>query len=269
MATDIRQEFAQGVLGRYRTLGDPLAKSLRPVAFRESSALPVGHPDYHHLALGDSASCEVVVAFLDMARFTARSFWEPPEKVSRLALAVLTQLALVVQESGGHVLGLRGDGLMAGWGSDGSDPEVDVMMCMAACAVSLDAGQGALNELLVLEGIEPVQLRVGADHGRVDFVRTGTAQQSEVNVVGFAANFAAKCEKYAHSWEVVIGEGAAAYVGAPYRSPHPKSPKQYEYRGQHRTYDFHDVAWAQIVIEGISAIREVSGTPTSSVRATY
>ena len=34
------------------------------------------------------------------------------------------------------------------------------------------------------------RLRAGADYGRLDFVRTGTEESSEVNVLGFAPNFA-------------------------------------------------------------------------------
>lgn len=86
---------------------------------------------------------------------TARSFWEPLDQVTRLSLAVLGQVAEVVQESGGHVLGMRGDGLMAGWGDLASDGDVDTAMAMAACAFSLDAVQNALNEVLVTSGIEP------------------------------------------------------------------------------------------------------------------
>jgi adenylate cyclase len=270
MTDDIRQRFAQGVVDRFHTLNAPVAKSLRTAAFRESASMPVGHPDFHGLDLGDSATCDVAVAFIDMSRFTARSFWEPRQQVTRLALAVLTQVALVVQESGGFVLGLRGDGVMAGWGHSASNPDVDVAMCLAACAVALDSGQNALNAMLAIDGIEPVQLRAGVDHGPVDFVRTGTDRQSEVNVVGHAANFAAKCEKYANSWEVVLGEGAGSRISArELLSPHDQSPKRYQYRGQRRTYDFFDFAWSRIVNEGVSAIRQVKGAPTSAITVAF
>jgi class 3 adenylate cyclase len=230
----------------------------------------VGHPDYHDLDLGQRGTCDLAVAFIDMTGFTARSSWEPPDRVTDLAVAVLTQIALIVEESGGFVLGLRGDGVMAGWGGKTSDPQVDVAMCLAACAVALDAGQGALRELLILSGIEPVQLKVGADFGRVDFIRTGTDQQSEVNIVGHPANFAAKCEKYALSWDLVVGEGLAGYI--PDRTlltTHEKSPKQYQYRGQRRSYAFYDVAWSRLLTESLTALNQVSGWPTSLLSTVY
>ena len=270
MANDIRQRFAEGVLDGYRARATKSSSAFALQDALVASALPVGHPEFHRLALGERASCNRAIAFIDMSRFTARSFWEPPEQVTSLALAVLTQVALIVQESGGFVLGLRGDGLMAGWGSRGSEPPVDVAMCLAACTVALDAAQGALRELLLEDGIEPVQLRAGVDFGRVDFVRTGTAQQSEVNVVGFAANFAAKCEKYANSWEVVIGEGASVQVPALHLlTTHARSPKQYQYGERRRTYAFHDFSWRRIIGEAVSAIHQVGGCPTAVINTSF
>jgi hypothetical protein len=40
----------------------------------------------------------------------------------------------------------------------------------------------------------------------MDYVRIGSPEGSEVNVLGFAANFAAKCERAAHAWEAVQPE---------------------------------------------------------------
>lgn len=267
MTDDVRRRFADGVLDRYQKFTAP--GTVRVAAGTDSSMMPVGHPDFHHLALGDSSTCELTIAFIDMSRFTARSFWEPPRQVTHLAHAVLTQVALVVEVSGGYVLGLRGDGVMAGWGSATSSAQVDVGLGVAACAVALDACRGALNEMLAASGIEPVQLRAGVDHGRVDLVRIGTPQQSEVNIVGHAANFAAKCEKYANSWEIVVGEGSSQYLSDGLLSQHSESPKRYQYRGQNRTYRFYDLAWSSIVREAVTAIQQVGGRPTSAVAATF
>ncbi len=263
-----QQRFARETVERYHAL-DPLRKSIRASVPPPQRNYERGHPDFDGLAVGESEGCVMAIAFIDMAKFTYRSFWESPDKVTRLASAVLTQIALVVEESGGHTLGLRGDGLMAGWGGVGSDPHVDVAMCAAACALSLDAGRGALNELLVADGIEPVQLRAGADHGYVDFTRTGTAAHSEINVVGHAANFAAKCEKYANAWEVVVGAGCEPYIDSFNLMAHPRSPKTYTYCGERRTYAFYDLAWTGFLAEATSAINQVGGTPTSSITPRY
>ncbi|MFV1991750.1 MAG: adenylate/guanylate cyclase domain-containing protein, partial [Acidimicrobiales bacterium] len=191
-----RHQFSLDVMNRYGQFPDLVAKSMTQYdAHRSRDTIanpPVGHPTFNELAIGQIETCNLAVAFLDMRAMTARSFWQPLTEVTRLSHAVLGQVAAVVQESGGYVLGLRGDGLMAGWGNAGSDPTVDVAMAMAACAFSLDAVENALNELLRNDGIEPVQLCAGADYGEVCFTRTGTPESSEVNIVGHPANFAAK-----------------------------------------------------------------------------
>lgn len=265
-----KRAFAAGVMDRFERLNR--AQLLKAARMSEATGgqvattPPVGHPAFADLAVGETAVCELAVGFLDMRGMTARSFWEPLETVTNLSLAVLGQVAEVVQESGGHVLGLRGDGLMAGWGDRKSDAGTDVYLAAAACAFSLDAVEGAVNDLLAMSGIEPVQLCAGADWGPLCFARTGTPDASEVNAVGHPANFAAKCEKQAAAWEVVLGEGAAGHItNQSLLSVHPASPKTYQHRGQRRRYAFYHLAWRQILGPAAGAIAQLGGRPTSSV----
>ncbi len=267
------EAFARGVLDAYRSGGlaaeTALSKSVRASAAAQAGRLarPMGHPDFAGLALGESGHCDAAVVFLDLAEFTARTFWESPETVVRLAQAVLTQLVEVVVDMGGHPLGLRGDGLFACFGGPGSVPEFDVAAALGTCAFALDATESSLNNLLRLSGIAPVRLRAGADHGRVDFVQTGIDGASEVNPIGFAPNFAAKCEKKANSWELVVGEGLAAHVGNPaLTKQHADSPKTYEHDGQRRTYRYYDVHWRSLVSHAAGVRDDLAGAPISRVR---
>ncbi len=264
MPSKIQKQFAEGVVKRYRSDSSSVVKSSL------ASGSSLGHPEFAHLPIGASSECDLAIAFFDMSRFTARSFWEPLKQVTRLAQAVLMQLVLLVEESGGYALGLRGDGLMAGWGGSESSASVDTAMCLGACAVALDTCRGVLNDLLTEDGIEPVQLRAGVDWGKVSFIRTGTASQSDINIVGHPANFAAKCEKYANSWEVVVGEGASQHVdNKALLISHDDSPKEYQYKGERRYYGFSQFSWTQVVTEATSAIDQVDGQPTSLIAATY
>ncbi len=269
-----RTAFAQGVLdayGSYERKDILLSKGLRASAAAETAgslSRPTGHPAFAGLGLNERGHCDAAVAFIDLRSFTARTFWDEPDDVARLALAVLTQVVEVVCDHGGHVLGLRGDGVFACFGGpDSRVPAVDVAAAVAACAFSLDATQNALNNLLRLSGIEPVQLRAGADYGRLDFVRTGTEDASEVNVIGFAPNFASKCEKAALSWEVVVGQGLADLIGnKDLLVQHASSPKRYERAGQVRAYSFYDFRWRNLLphLQGLRA--DLAGAPSSRVR---
>jgi class 3 adenylate cyclase len=229
--------------------------------------VPTGHPDFEHLAIGESAHCYGVTAFIDLVAFTSRTFWESPESVVRLNTAVMSQVAEVVQSLGGYVLGLRGDGVFACFGDDKvQDPKVPAGFSMLACAFALDAVKNALNGLLTQSGMRPVQIRAGADYGRLDFVRIGSPEASEVNIVGFSANFAAKCEKFANSWEVVVGEGLADLLPGDHYTPHENSPKIYQQDYKTRRYHFHKVKWAGY-LPHLGGVREaLSGDPVSSIK---
>lgn len=231
---------------------------------RHGSLLASGHPNFAGLEVGEQVQVEIASLFLDLEEFTARSFWETPLETARLAHAVLTGFTEIVQGLGGHVLGLRGDGLYACFGPV-QDSHVAVAMAGLAAAAALDAVENDLNPRLEALSIQTVRARAGIDFGDAVFVRSGTAEVSEVNVVGFSANFAAKCEKYADSWETVVGEGFAgqmsdqSMISQRDRSPRHKSPKKYSRHGEDRYYKFYDYSWRRAVREVDEAVEELAG----------
>ncbi|MGX1562882.1 adenylate/guanylate cyclase domain-containing protein [Streptomyces sp. NPDC055506] len=262
-----QDQFAHDAFNRYRTLtasAGTVSKEARAAAATSPST---GHTDFEHLGLGESGYCYGVTAFIDLVSFTSRTFWDSPESVLRLNTAVMTQIALAVQDFGGYVLGFRGDGVFACFGDPRvQDHRISAGVAVTACAFALDATRNALNSLLKASGMRPVQVRAGADFGRLDFVRIGSEVASEVNVVGFSANFAAKCEKYAHSWEVVVGEELARLLPDDDLWRHDKSPKRYTRDDETKSYDFYQVKWGSY-IQHIPGIREaLAGRPVSAIR---
>lgn len=101
------EEFSTRVLARFDTLQNPLVLKSRSIG----EALQTGHPMYDRLAVGQRQSCEMASVFLDLTNFTGRTFWDEPGQVADLAHAVLSGFTGIVHRLGGHVLGLRGDGL--------------------------------------------------------------------------------------------------------------------------------------------------------------
>ncbi|MFJ3940065.1 adenylate/guanylate cyclase domain-containing protein [Streptomyces parvus] len=265
-----QDQFARDVLSRYRRLSaasDLLEKSARSEAFAHAASMPsTGHPHFAHLGLGESGHCYGVTVFIDLVAFTSRTFWESPESVLRLNTAVMSQVAEVVQSCGGYILGLRGDGVFACFGDNNvQNPKIPAAFSMLACSFALDAVRNALNQLLEQSGMRPVQIRAGADYGRLDFVRIGSQEASEVNVVGFSANFAAKCEKFAKSWEVVIGEGLADLLPDGHYEEHEGSPKIYQQDYKTRRYHYHQVKWSGYLAH-LNRVREdLSGDPVGSI----
>ncbi len=267
-----QDRFAQSVMRRINNLrqSDAIIKASRAQAesLRATAATvpPMGHPDFHDLQIGEVGTCNAAAMFLDLRRFTARSFWDPPEQIIRVNIAVMTELAEAIQRHGGYVLGLRGDGVFACFDGKGRlDDRGVAAFGVAAGAFALDAVQNALNHLLRDDGIEPVQVRVGIDFGRLDFVRIGSRMGSEVNVLGFAANFASKCEKIANSWEMVAGESLAALLPADDMEHHAESPIRYTRDDDTRSYHFYEVSWLRYLkhVDGIA--EQLAGRPVSAV----
>jgi adenylate cyclase len=225
----------------------------------------LGHPHFESLRLGQKGSASIATVFLDLTNFTGRTFWDDPGQVADLADAILSGFIEVVSEFGGFPLGLRGDGLFAGFGP--GTPSTDCALALAACAFSLEAVQTRINPMLQGRGIAPVQARAGVDYGEVTFIRTGSVESNDVNQIGFAANFAAKCEKKALSWQVVAGQGAARQLGSATAFVHHEdSPKRYMRDGQTREYRFYDYRWREVLPYLPSLLDELGGTPSTAIK---
>jgi adenylate cyclase len=235
-----------------------------PYASATPETKALGHPAFEDLEVGERRTVSLAVVFLDLTDFTGRTFWDDEVEVVDLAHAVLTGFIEVVLLHGGYPLGLRGDGLFAGFGP--GVPKVDATMALGACAFALDAVETEVNPRLEARGIHRVQVRAGLDYGRITFVRTGNRHHSEVNPLGFPANFAAKCEKKANSWEIVVGEGLSLQLPrATLFDEHEDSPKSYQRNYERKFYHFYNYRWRQALpyLDGIA--QQLSGNPTSTI----
>lgn len=253
----VRNDFAR------RRGGVVLEKSIQGSAALETRSL--GHPDFADLAVGERRTANMVAAFLDLTDFTGRTFWDDTDETVDLAHAVLSGFIEIVSQFGGYPLGLRGDGLFAGF-SPGHEATT-AALSLAACAFALDAVENEVNPWLRNSGREPVQARAGLDYGPITFVRTGTNTSSEINPLGFAANFAAKCEKKAKSWEVVAGEQLRNLVPENgHFVQHSDSPKEYQRNYEIKRYKFFDYRWRNLVPILPGLARELDGSPASTIK---
>lgn len=231
----------------------------------ESKAL--GHPDFENLDIGEMRKAPMVAVFLDLRRFTARTFWDDPMMTASLAHAVLGGFVEVVQEFGGYPLGLRGDGLFAGFSP--GDEQLTAAAALMGCAQALHLVRTEVNPRLQEEGIAPVYARAGVDYGDIVFARTGVGAYSEVNPVGFAANFASKCEKHASAWGIVAGEGLRQLLPANHLfTPHEDSPQQYSRDYLRRNYAFYDFNWESFIEDLPGMAAQIGGRPISSISNT-
>ena len=257
-----RQQFGSTVRADFeRRQSVVLEKSIRASGVLESKAL--GHPLFEDLEVGARRTAPMVAVFLDLTDFTSRTFWDDAGETVDLAHAVLSGFIQTVSRFGGYPLGLRGDGLFAGFSP--GDEQVTAALSLAACAFALDAVENEVNPWLRARGREPVQARAGLDYGPITFVRTGNSQSSEINPSGFAANFAAKCEKKAKSWEIVTGEKLRELVPENYHfHEHEHSPKTYQRDYRRRAYHFYDYRWRKLVPDLPELAASLKGLPASA-----
>lgn len=263
-----RAQFGDTVRNGFSNRRDR-ANILEHAALTASSALEtksLGHPDFEDLRVGAKRTAPMVAAFLDLTNFTGRTFWDDQEEAADLADAVLSGFIEIVSNFGGHPLGLRGDGLFAGFSP--GDPAFTATMALSACAFALDAVEQEVNPWLERCGMARVQARAGLDFGSITFIRTGNAYSNEINPIGFAANFAAKCEKVADSWEIVVGEGLADLLpDYGYFSEHERSPKRYTRDHKTESYKFLHYRWRNTVPHLPGVIETLGGIPTSQIHS--
>ncbi|WP_205474526.1 hypothetical protein [Nocardioides sp. SYSU D00038] len=262
--TTVRNDFDNRRAQSNMLHTDMMEKSLQASAGTLVEARALGHPDFEHLPVGAKATAPMVAVFLDLTNFTGRTFWDDQEETADLAHAVLSGFIKTVIDYGGHPLGLRGDGLFAGFSP--GDPAFAATMALSACAFALDGVQNEVNPWLDQREMARVQARAGLDYGPVTFVRTGNHDSSEINPIGFAANFAAKCEKKANSWEVVVGQGLAGLLpGYPHFDEHEDSPKEYQRDYQKAYYKFFNYRWRNTLQHLTGVTESLGGTPTSQI----
>ena len=255
----IRNDFT-----KRRSRNEIFEKSVHLTASAALETRALGHPDFEDLDVGERRTAPMVAVFLDLTNFTGRTFWDDQDETVDIAHAVLTGFIEVLSNFGGHPLGLRGDGLFAGFSP--GDQAFTATMALSACAFALDGVENEVNPWLDRRGMARVQARAGLDYGQITFVRTGNHERSEINPLGFAANFAAKCEKVADSWEIVVGEGLANLLPTyRYFVEHEKSPKRYTRNYQTRSYRFFDYRWRNTVQHLPGVVERLGGRPTSTI----
>lgn len=247
---------------RRRGLLHESSAQLSASAIVETKAL--GHPEFEDLEVGERRTAPMVAVFLDLTNFTGRTFWDEQDEVVDLAHAVLSGFVEVVNNFGGHPLGLRGDGLFAGFSP--GNPAFAASMALSSCALALNGIERDVNPWLENRGIAKLQARAGLDFGEITFVRTGSGGSSEINPLGFAANFAAKCEKIAKSWEIVAGQGLADLLpGYSHLVQHAQSPKEYTRNYESRFYKFYDYRWRNTIPHLSGVVETLAGTSTSQI----
>lgn len=190
-------------------------KQLRTYGEQVTPAEPVkigGHPDYDHLEGDDTDIGHITTLFVDLNRYTSRTLVakDDPEQLSEIVRTkrlLINSLIRFVQQGGGHVHSITGDGVMAFFGrkEDASHFDGCRQALLTAMAI-LYFTKNELNPLLQERGEATVQIRTGLDFSEVRWLRMGEGDSSEVKAVGYGVDLAAKLLSPSKAWRSRVGE---------------------------------------------------------------
>jgi class 3 adenylate cyclase len=160
-------------------------------------------PTFKVLRHSKGLSAWAVVLAVDLRRSTFLAMKCGAERMFVLMHTYIPTMAYLVEEAGGKTIGLRGDGLFAGFGITeltGSGNEVTQQVAADALCNSVSSGkamiecvQELITPLMKEEGIdETLRIGIGIEVGDVVITRIGLESASEVTAYGPAVNRACK-----------------------------------------------------------------------------
>jgi class 3 adenylate cyclase len=152
----------------------------------------------------------VTVLFADLAGYTALAETLDPEDVYGAIRPWMTDLRLVVEDHGGTVPQVMGDGFMAVFGVPTAHDDDAERAVRAALALVRRA-----ERLASQEGIRFPGLHVGVNTGEV--IVAPSRESSGFAVVGDAVNVAARLAGLALAGQVIVGESTRGLTRATLR----------------------------------------------------
>jgi class 3 adenylate cyclase len=214
-----------------------LTKSL---ALSESGAPEIlagqelGHPDFEHLQVGQTATGRGVVFFLDIRGFTKLSFVLSNEELLAILQALTMASVASVLQFGGHVIEFTGDGVMAVFGDAHSAAEFAAFSALHAASFLMKGIRDEVNPLLVHNGTQPVRTGMGLEFGEILWSRIGILGNTQVKPICEATFLAGKLSssRFTAAWEAKVGADLAAWIPAEYK----RQAEKYEFVMDGKTY---------------------------------
>ncbi len=162
---------------------------------------------------------ETTILFADIVGFTSRCESLPPEQVAAFLNQFFSRAAEAVFEFGGTLDKFIGDAVMAFFGAP--LPQPDHAERAVRAAISMMRAVRGWNRERALDGLEPVELRVGINTGAVVVGDIGSERRLDYTVLGTPVNVAARLEEtVAGAGQIVVGEETQAAVAHLFPTEH-------------------------------------------------
>ena len=181
---------------------------------------------------------EATALFADIVGFTRMSETMDPDEVSQLLNEYFGYYAACAKLYFGTVDKFLGDCIMIVFGAAKSDERHQYHA--VACARLMQRLNVKLNERRVSQGLEPIELRIGINSGRMLAGLLGSQDRMEYTVIGAAVNQASRLCNEASAGQIIIQEDCHQAL-----SPHCKvqvdSAKTIRVRGKENPVSIYNV----------------------------
>jgi adenylate cyclase len=154
---------------------------------------------------------QVTILFSDIRDYTKISENIEEEELVRQLNAYFGEMVDCVLKNRGTLHKFIGDAVMAVWGDISSEGIAQDARAAVSAALEMRERLVALNILRTADGLLPLRIGIGLNHGEVLAGQIGAAARSEFTVIGDAVNAASRLEgmtKEFHT-DLAIGESVA------------------------------------------------------------
>ena len=177
-------------------------------------------PGQHYLLNHVSSKVPLVIMYADLVGSTNMSMTLPVDKLSTIIRAFTYEMSSVVYSHEGYILKFVGDAVIAFFPSSYNK----LLACDRAvqCARSmLTVVKNGINPILNQYDYPELNVKIGLDEGENVIVQYGHDKSSQIDILGYCMNIAAKITSLTKPNKVSIGEDV-------HKMLHPTIQKQFK-----------------------------------------
>ena len=182
----------------------------------------------------------VTILFSDVRGFTSMSENLPPETVVQILNEYFADMAPIVFQHQGLLDKYMGDGLMALFGVPYQDENAAINA--VAAAVDMQRRMAHVNEDLKARGLSEIAIGIGINSGTVTVGYIGSEERTDYTAIGDAVNLAARLEKEAQAWQIIISHATRETVGDRF-AVKPKG--EVHVKGKRESVQIYEVIWQE------------------------
>jgi adenylate cyclase len=201
------------------------------------------------LALGGSNQV-VTMLFSDVRGFTTMSESLPPETVVQILNEYFADMTPIVFEHQGLLDKFMGDGMMALFGVP-YQGETAAANAVSA-AIMMQQRMKKVNSDLRERGLSEISIGIGINTGMVTVGYIGSEERTDYTAIGDAVNLAARLEKQALAWQIIISHSTLEAIGGRF----PTKPSgEVHVRGRREPVQIYEVLWDAASVESVDGTR--------------